>query len=313
MRDGDVRDLLRRATDAEPAGDFAREAWNAAVRYQRRKRFLVTVVPIVGVTALVFAFVWLDVSLTEDRATEPLDTATASVTPTLPTEGTAALPSNGWTGGEEGTDNIQGFLKTRTTEEGACAWLQRPGFGRETAYMWPEGFAVDVETGNLVDGDGIPVAAPGDYLYLRSTMGALPTDQRTPCQRGYIVPSVKGDFEPGLPWGAEEKTPIIDTCGTTPTEKPDGLALACGDAGLQLQGIQYDQYAASRVTGSARIWVNPSFTDVARNSYPVRFTFDRVRERHALLLYTRLRLTFPEGNPQRVDAEYQIPMYGPLT
>ncbi len=108
---------------------------------------------------------------------------------------------------------------------------------------------------------------------------------------------------------------VFDTCGLNPVRRPDNLALACGDAGLQLANIRYDHYGDSRASGRAEVLVVPrpgtKPEDIGRRRFPVEFTVDHPRVRRGQPLFTRLHLRYVDGVPDGAQRLYLLPMYGP--
>lgn len=108
---------------------------------------------------------------------------------------------------------------------------------------------------------------------------------------------------------------ILDVCGAGPYRKPSGFALACGDAGIYVDGVRYDKFSEEVAKGTGIYTLIPSTQsqaeELGRSRFPVRLRADRVRVWRGQPMYTRLHLTFLDGRPPSAPSLYVIPLYGP--
>jgi hypothetical protein len=112
----------------------------------------------------------------------------------------------------------------------------------------------------------------------------------------------------------------IEDCGD-PEVRPDRIVLACADFGLYVNKLDWKSWGGAKARATGVIHANtcdPSCAEGSYQSYPVNVRLFKVRNRpcgdggQLIRMYTRIKLSFPDGEPENVDRFRESRVYGGL-
>jgi hypothetical protein len=115
--------------------------------------------------------------------------------------------------------------------------------------------------------------------------------------------------------GAGQGPFAVEDC-TKPEARPERIVIACGDFGLFVDSINWDNWGDRKATGHGALNANdctPSCAEGDFKRYPVNMTVRKVRKRECggkrVPLFTKLILSFPGSAPSFAGALQKNPIF----